>query len=140
MHWKAAALCGLNAMCWAAAPLIGKLSNANAKVMAVMISVGSLVAVLPMAFTQNYSAVGNKGLLVALAAGIINGIGVIVFYQLIFGLEQGYWEISKIIPIVFVLVPVVAVIGSRLVFAEEITIEKIIGVGLACAAIWLLKK
>ena len=140
MFTKVAVLCAFNALCWAAAPLIGRLSNTSAMVMAVMINVGSLVAVLPIAFTQKYSEVGPKGLVIALVAGIINGIGVIAFSHLVHGSAQGHWEASKIIPIVFVLVPVGVVFGARLAFAEAITVQKVLGIVLACVAIWLLSK
>ncbi len=140
MATKAALLCVVNAICWALAPLIGRLSNASATVMAVLISVGSLIAVLPIVFTQNYAMVGSKGLLIGLVAGILNGIGVIIFYGLVSGSAQGLWEASKIIPIVFVLVPIGVVVGARLIFAEAITFEKTAGLVLACIAIWLLSK
>ena len=140
MFAKVAALCAFNAVCWATAPLIGRLSSANGMVMAVAINFGSLVAVLPIAFTQNYAAVGFKGLMVALVAGIINGAGVIAFYQLVYGSAQGHWEASKIIPIVFVLVPVLIVFGAKFLFSEAITAQKVVGISFACVAIWLLSK
>ncbi len=132
-------LCVLVGLLWGAAPLIGRLSSASAMTMSVLVAVGTLVATLPVAFSQNYAAVGLKAIVLALVAGIANGVGLLFFYRLVAGANEGLWEMSKTLAITSVIMPVVLVIGARLFYSEAITVDKIIGLVLACAAIWFLK-
>lgn len=132
-------LCLVAGVLFGAAPLLGRLSSANAMVMVVLIASGTFVATLPIAFSQNYAAAGSRTLIFGLLAGILNGIGLIAFYRLVAGSNEGLWEISKVLPISLVLVPIVIAIGARILFGETFTITKIIGLTLACGAIWFLK-
>ena len=132
-------LCVLVGLFWGIAPLVGRLSSANAMMMSVLVAVGTLLATLPVAFSQNYAAIGFKSLVLALIAGIANGIGLLIFYRLVAGSNEGLWEISKVLAISSVIMPIIIVIGARICYSEAITIEKIIGLVLACAAIWFLK-
>lgn len=136
---NATLLCVVVGIFWAAAPLLGRISSVNAMMMTVLIASGTLVATFPVAFSQNYAAVGSKALMLGLLAGIVNGIGLLAFYRLVAGSNEGLWEISRVVPISLALVPVGIAIGSRLFFSEALTTEKIIGLVLACGAVWFLK-
>ena len=107
--------------------------------MTVLITSGSLLATLPIAFSQNYAAAGSRALMFGLVGGIANGIGLLAFYRLVAGSNEGLWEISRVLPISFVLVPIGTAIGARLFFNEAITADKVIGLVLAGGAIWFLK-
>ncbi len=136
---KAIFLCALVGVFFGTAPLLGRLSSVSAMMMAVLVAAGSLVATSPFAFSQDYAAAGPKGIILGLLAGILNGIGLIAFYQLVAGANKGLWEISKVLPIALALVPIVIAIGAAIFFGEKFTASKIIGVALAGGAIWFLK-
>jgi len=136
---NALVLCILTAMFWATAPLVGRLSSLNAMWMVLMIGFGSFIVVLPVIFTQNYSELTSRGVTFGLVAGVLNGLGMITFYLLVGGSNKGLWELSKVAPITYVLVPIGVVIGAKVLFGEAFTMQKVFGVGLACGAIWLLK-
>ncbi len=132
-------LCLIAAATWAIAPLMGRAMSAPPMILATLIATGTMVALLPVAFTQDFSVVSWKDWIIGLAAGVFNGIGVLAFYSLIAGSISKGWEISNVLPIVYVLVPIILMVGARVFFGEEITRDKVIGITLACSAIWFLK-
>ena len=136
---NAVLLCIVAGLCFAGAPLLGRLSAVNAMMMTVLIAVGTLIATLPVAFSQNYVAAGSKALTYALIAGVVNGIGLLAYYGLVAGANEGRWEISKVLPIPLVICPIFIAIGAMLFFHEALTTQKVIGIVLACTAIWFLK-
>ena len=136
---NATLLCIVTGLFWACAPILGRLSSVNAMMMAVLIASGSLIAILPVAFSQNYAEAGSRALMFGLAGGIANGIGLLVFYRLVAGANEGLWEISRVLPISLILVPIGIAIGAKIFFNEPITTDKVVGLTLACGAIWFLK-
>lgn len=132
-------LCAIVGLAWSSAPLLGRLSSVNAMMMTILIAFGTLVTTLPVAFSQNYAAAGSKSLSIGLIAGIVNGIGLIAFYRLVAGSNQGLWEASKVLPIATILMLIGITLGSRIFFGEPITTQKLIGITLACGAIWFLR-
>ena len=132
-------ICALVGLCWSAAPLFGRASQLNPWIMVSLVALGSLVTVLPMLFTQNFSVIGGKALSIGIISGIVNGIGLIAWYYLVAGSNKGLWELSSVLPIAIVLLSVMLVIGGRIFFNELITTERIIGLALACGAIWFLR-
>lgn len=133
-------LCGIVGFFLAAAPIICRLSSANGIMMALLIGIGNLIPMLPFAFSQNYAAAGARSLAIGVAGGIANGIGLLAFYRLVAGSNEGLWEISRVLPISLVLIPIGIAIGARVFFSEPITTNKIIGLALAAAAIWFLNR
>ena len=136
---NAVLLCLVTGFFLTCAPILGRFSSVNAMMMTVLIASGTLIATLPVAFSQNYAEAGSRALMFGLAGGIANGIGLLAFYRLVAGANEGLWEISRVLPISLILIPVGIVIGSKLFFNEAITADKIIGLILACGAIWFLK-
>ncbi|MBI2263212.1 hypothetical protein HYU72_01040 [Candidatus Berkelbacteria bacterium] len=132
-------LCFVTGFFLGVAPLLGRLSSVNAMMMAVLIAGGTLTAMLPVAFSQNYAAAGLRSLMFALSGGIANGVGLLFFYRLVAGSNEGLWEISRVLPISLVLMVMSIAIGARIFFGEAFTNEKVIGLILACGAIWFLK-
>jgi predicted RND superfamily exporter protein len=106
--------------------------------MTILIVLGSLIPVLPLLRNQNFAATSGNALLLGLLAGIINGVGLLAWYRLVAGSNEGLWELSRVLPIGIVLLAVVIVIGGRIFFNEPLTTDKLTGLALACAAIWLL--
>ena len=133
-------LCLVTGLMWAGAPILGRLSGVNAMMMASLIACGTLLATLPVAFSQNYAATSWKSLGFGLVAGVLNGIGLLAFYSLVAGSNKGLWELSRVAPICYVLVPIFLGLGMKMLFSEAITNDKLIGVALACGAIWFLTK
>jgi drug/metabolite transporter (DMT)-like permease len=124
---------------WGASTLIARYSAVGSYMMAILISVGGMIAMLPLLPSQNFAAAGTRALAIGLGAGIVNGLGLLAFYKLVGGANEGLWELSRVIPIAMVLVPIVVTIGARFMFDEPFTPTKLIGIGLACAAIWFLE-
>ena len=124
---------------WGASTLIARYSGAGPYMMAILISFGGLITMLPLLPSQDFAATGNKAIAIGIAAGIINGLGLLAFYKLVGGANEGLWELSRVIPIAMVLVPIVVTIGARVVFEEPFTPTKLVGIALACAAIWFLE-
>jgi drug/metabolite transporter (DMT)-like permease len=132
-------LCLLAGIFWAAAPLVGRLSNINAMTLAVVVTLGQLFVSFPVALGQNWTAASWRAIAFGLLAGLLNGIGVFAFYRLVAGWSEGLWDLSRVAPIVFVLVSVFTVFGARAFYGEALTTDKMIGLGFACLAIWFLK-
>jgi len=136
---SATLLCLVSAVFWAAAPLIGRYSAVNPWMMATLVAGGSFLVVLPIIFLHNFALTDPRGIAIGLIAGVVNGIGLLAFYRLIAGSGQGLWDISRIVPLVFVMVPIFTSIGAFLLFKEDVTPQRIIGLVLAAGAIWFLK-
>jgi drug/metabolite transporter (DMT)-like permease len=124
---------------WGASTLIARYSGAGPYMMAILISIGGLITMLPLIPGQDFAATGGKAIAIGVVAGIVNGLGLLAFYKLVGGANEGLWELSRVIPIAMVLVPIVVTVGARFVFAEPFTPTKLVGIALACAAIWFLE-
>ncbi len=133
-------LCIVAGLLWGMAPLVGRLSSVNAMMMTVLIAVGTLVATLPVAFSQNYAAVGWQYLGYGVLGGVLNGVGLLAFYWLVAGSNQGLWNASQVLPISFVIVPIVIAAGSCIFFKEPVTVSKVLGLIFAAFAIYFLNK
>ena len=124
---------------WGVATLVARYLSVGPWMLAILISTGQLLALLPLVPSQSFAAAGTKAIGIGIAAGMINGLGLLAFYQLVAGASEGRCELSSVTPIAMVLVPIVITIGSRLMFDEPFTFNKIAGIALACVAIWLLE-
>jgi uncharacterized membrane protein len=80
-----------------------------------------------------------KGLLM-IVAGIVNGIGLVLFYRLIEQAQNGSAEMSRMIPIVLAMMPLIISIGAVMFFKESFTFEKISGTVLVLAGVYVLNK
>lgn len=80
-----------------------------------------------------------KGILM-IVAGIVNGIGLVLFYRLIEQAQNGISEMSRMIPIVLVMMPTIISIGGVMFFKEGITLGKISGTALVLAGVYVLNK
>jgi drug/metabolite transporter (DMT)-like permease len=124
---------------WGASTLIARYSGAGPYMMAILISIGGMITMLPLLPSQSFAATGSRSVAIGIGAGIINGLGLLAFYKLVGGANDGLWELSRVIPIAMVLVPIVITVGARVVFDEPFTPTKLVGIALACAAIWFLE-
>jgi len=132
-------LCLLVAVCWSGAPFLGRISQLNPSMMVIAIVVGSLIPILPIALYQNFSLVSTRALSFGVAGGIINALGLIAWYRLVSGSNDGLWELSSVLPIAIVLMAVMLVVGGKIFFGESFTVNKTIGLVLASGAIWFLR-
>ncbi len=131
-------LCLAVGISWGLAPVLGRLSGVSAMPMAVLLAAGTLLATLPFS-NQHYGDFTAKAITLALLAGLVNGAGLIAFYRLVAGSGEGLWELSKVLPVALILVPVVIALFAKVLFSEPLTAQKIIGLVLAGTAIWFLK-
>jgi uncharacterized membrane protein len=107
--------------------------------LAVIVTFGQLIVSVPVALGQNWATATPRAIMFGLLAGLLNGLGVFAFYRLVAGWSEGLWDLSRVAPIVFVLVSVFTVFGARAFYGETVTTDKMIGLGFACLAIWFLK-
>lgn len=133
-------LCVGTALCWAAAPLIGRASGLGVWALATLLSLGTFLSAVPYGFTQNYQLASKYAIAMGLGAGIVNGIGVFLFYRLIAGANQKLWDMSAVAATTYVLIPVLLVLGARLWFSDAFTMNKMIGFAFAVLAIWFLNR
>jgi drug/metabolite transporter (DMT)-like permease len=134
-----ALVCGA-ALCWGAAPLIGRVSGIGGLPMAIGVSIGTLLATLPLLLRPGTATVlWSKGGAIATTSGVVNGIGLVAFYLLVAGAMDGKWEISRSLPMVYAAVPIVLAIGAVMFFGESMTTAKWGGLALMAAGFWLLK-
>lgn len=125
---------------WAAAPLMLRASTLSPTMMGILVTVGGFIVALPFVFSQNYTHVGFSPLALGLAGGIVNGIGVFAFYRLVSGAQEGLWSMSTVLPASIILMLIGIALGARIFFNETISTEKMIGLALACGAVWFLSK
>lgn len=137
---NASLLIAIIVLSWSGAPLIMQQANVNAMMMGSLLALGSLLAVSPVAVFQPYVAAGVRSVAIGLAAGVVNGLGVLAFYKLLGGVMAGQWEASKVFPAAFALIPLALAIGSRVFYGEPFTTGKIAGTVLVCAGIWVLNR
>ncbi len=115
-------------------PIIGRFSKLSPAQIAVVVAFATMVvSLVNLRALQNIPSFSS--LSIGFLAGVLNGLGLLVYGILINWKGQ---NISKLISIVSVIVPVVIIIGGYLVFREPITIKKTLGIMFACVSIWLL--
>lgn len=131
-------LCILIGATWGLAPNIGRFSGLGGITMALLVSLGTTLTAFPVVFTPGFVVGTPRGPALALAAGVTNGIGFVAFYWLVAGCNKGLWQASNVLPMVFVLATVVSAFGAIFMHGEAMTIKKVVGLALACAAIWFL--
>ena len=131
--------CVATGIFWGVATLVARYLSVGLWMMAILISAGQFLAMVPLLPSQSFAAAGTKTVGIGIAAGLINGLGLLAYYQLVAGANDGLWELSRVAPIAMMLVPIVITIGARFMFDEPFTANKIAGIALACVAIWLLE-
>lgn len=113
-------------------PLIARFANLRAGWLALVFSIGTgVIAASGLA----RPIPPGRSLLIGIVAGAVNGIGMMAFAKLIDWKEV---EVSKFIPIIFALMPVVSTIEAALFFNETMAARKLVGLALAFIAVYLL--
>lgn len=118
-------------------PLVARFAALSPIATALFASVGTVIVVaagmrLPM-FT--YGQISGGAALICLVGGILNGIGFLAYAYII---SNSDWNLSLYIPIAVVAMSVMTVIGGIILFHEPVTAQKLAGILLAIAAIWVL--
>jgi drug/metabolite transporter (DMT)-like permease len=127
----------LTALCLGGWPLIARFSKLPSIWVTVMVAIGTVTVALFAFFTKTSSSESLPITFIAigLLAGIVNGLG-IFFYGKLIGTSG--WEISRIVPMTFALMVLVAGLGGSLVFGEPITFRKLIGLLTVIISVFLL--
>lgn len=119
-------------------PLIGRASGANqAWVTTLLMVISTIVIALAQANKLMTEPLTGKMLALMTFAGLMNGISMIAYGQL---LMEGRFSLSIVIPTILLLVTVITVVGGTIFFGEHLTTSKTIGILLACVATWLLSR
>src|SRR5262245_11424538 len=88
---------------WGVATLVARYLSVGTSMMAILISAGQFLAMAPLIPSQSFAAAGATTLGIGIAAGLINGLGLLAYYQLVAGANDGLWELSRVAPIAMVL-------------------------------------
>ncbi len=91
---------------------------------------GTALVAVPLALTQSYHELNFRVAGFGLAGGVLNGIGLAALYVLFALAPVQKWELSKIVPITYILTIVLITLAGRIFFAEQITTVKAIGMAL----------
>jgi len=128
-------LCLVTALCFAAWPLIGRATGASgAWVTVVVMLVTPIVAGVPQ-YKQLSELPSWQGIGILILAGACNGIGMVAYGKIV---TDRQFEMSGLAPASLVGMVVLIMLGGVLFFHEPITARKILGLVLACIAVWLL--
>ncbi len=130
-------LCLMAGIFLAAAPIMGRIAGVNPTMLAILIATGTSLAFTPIGLFQNY-LIGWIPITLGVLAGVVNGVGLWAFYQLVGGAQKGLWSMSTL-PITFMIMTIGITLLSQIVFKDTITLQKGVGIALACAAIWFLR-
>lgn len=121
------------AMSFGFCPLISRAAGLSGGWTALLLAIGTLPMTM-IGVGQMTKLPPVRGLLICLAAGIVNGIGLYAYGRLV----SGQWEISRVLPIALAIAPAIIAIGGRVFYGEPLTPAKIAGIAAVAAAIWLL--
>ena len=122
-------------LCFGGWPLIMKLSGLNPIVAATVLAVASLAVFLPfLKGNVNIAELTATGVVIALIAGVINGLGSIAIQRVL----ASPVEVTTGILVIIITQVVVTAIGGRLFYHETFTVNKAVGLLAAVAAIKLL--
>ena len=124
--------CVLAGVCFGTWPILARFGGMTPGWMSFLIGVGTMLAT---ALGLNASTPGGKSAAIVVAAGAINGLGMLAFGKLIGWKGQ---DVSRLLPIVFAIMPVVTVLTALLFLHEPMTLKRGAGIVLAGIAIWFL--
>jgi uncharacterized membrane protein len=80
-------------------------------------------------------APSGRAVTYALIGGVVNGFGLVFFSKVATWKGE---DVSRLLPLVFVMMTLVTVAASVVFLHEPLTSKKLVGVALACAAMWFL--
>ncbi len=123
-------------LCFGIWPLIMKSSGFNATMASFVLTVVSLLVYLPLLKT-NFDATAflKIGMLLAVASGLLNGIGTVAFQKMVGAKGM---EITQGVLIVIMIQVVITAAGGRLFYGDLFTAKKILGILAAVIAAYLL--
>lgn len=133
-------LATLAAFGFGTAPLIGRGAKLPPATMALMVGLGTLLAVLPGGMVGAWQPVSTKSLALALLAGVINGAGLYFFYTMLAGAGKHGWSLSQLAPVTYVAMLLILVVGGIVIYHEPLTPIHRAGVITALAAILMLSR
>lgn len=132
--------CALAALCFGGWPILARVSALPPPWIAATVA----VATMPVTFLGLLSKSAGPvtpmpiAITIGLTSGVFNGLGVLA-YSVLIGWRGQSGEISKLIAVTAVMMPLVTAVGARIAFAEPFTIHKLLGFAVAAVAIWLLR-
>jgi len=128
------ALCALSALFYGGWPLLARLSGLSPAWVAATVGAGSLPVMLWFLWA-NFASAPTRGVVIGLIAGVICGLGTIVYSKL---LSEPLWDISTFVPVTIAHITAVATIGGWFMFSEAMTFSKIAGILVLFIAIYLM--
>lgn len=115
-------------------PLVTKLSGLEKGWATIFLSAGMLIsAIVITACGSTNNTISQKALMLGLAAGLMNGIGLAAFNKLL-----TMSDVSRSATAMYALLPAVIVVSGIMFLSEPITFRKAAGLGAAVVAAILL--
>lgn len=126
----------VTALLWGGYPLLTRIAGFDGPRAAFILMLAAFVPVALLAYLSPEAGwptrVGGTRLVLA---GLMMGVGLIAFVKV----ATGGVEASLALPIVDVAMLLVSAVGAMVFFAEAVTIQKVLGIGLMLAGIALLR-
>lgn len=130
-------LCLVTALGFGTWPLIARWSGVGSAWITAIVSCVTAITVICLEPPKFSAMPTGKVTVLLLAAGFINGIAWLAYGRLVADEEL---QISRLAPAVSMIMIAVLAIGGVIIFGEEITLKKMMGVVCAVLATWLLTK
>jgi hypothetical protein len=136
-------LVAVTPLLWAAGILLMRIVGIPSNTMPFFVAVGSVLPSLVFTtfVTKEFGSLGSRSVAIALIAGVLNGSGLILFWGgLVGGASRGLWELSRIGPLTYALLPSFLAVGGWLFLGARFSVSRLGGVACAAAAIMLLSR
>lgn len=127
-----AAACGFGI--W---PVMVRFAKLSPSLTGILVTLATTVgAIIFMGSQAAKSEWSTKGVVICVVAGLLNSLGFVAYSELLSNKE---WDLAKYIPLTFGLMIMITALGGIIIFREELTVQKVVGISLVIVSAWLLK-
>lgn len=133
---KMVALCFAAASCFASWPFLTR--KAGLSMVWTSLTINFVTALVALGYYYFHIQAPPKpsALVMAVVAGVINGIGFLCYSYL----NAGEFEVSKVLVLIDIFLPLIALCLGAIFLGEPITVHKCIGVGFALLGVYFIVK
>lgn len=118
-------------------PIMVRFGNIPAIWSAIIINASTTILAIAYLFYKGNSVPNLKMFLIGIFAGLLNGVAFLIYTNL---LSNNNMSASVIVTIITIMVPVFVTILGVLLFKEDITVYRVIGITLAILGVYFIYK